>query len=260
MNTPSIPKSPLVYIGYIPFFGRIIRSIIIHYFRHTRLAYIVVKRMGALFLVDQHNKVDRSLLVKGEWEPQQISRLMQLINLHRPKNAPSIFLDIGAHGGLYSIILGKTEEFQQIFSFEPDRINMAQLYANLFINGLADKISVVQAAAANRSGTAGFVSCRGRDRGLSHLLADPGATADTTVEAVRIDDMIKQKDAFIAAKIDVEGYEMGVLEGMEDLIKSNSCVLQIEIKDDLDAILELTRSYGLQPAGQVHYDYYFVKP
>ena len=119
MNTPRIQKSTLVYIGYIPFFGRIIRSIIIHYFRHTRLAYIVVKRMGALFLVDQHNKVDRSFLVKGEWEPQQISRLMQLINLHRPKNAPSIFLDIGAHGGLYSIILGKTEEFQQLFSFDP---------------------------------------------------------------------------------------------------------------------------------------------
>ena len=40
--------------------------------------------------------------------------------------------------------------------------------------------------------------------------------SDTTVDAVRIDDLIKQKGVFVAAKIDVEGYESGVLEGMED--------------------------------------------
>ncbi len=245
MTIPRVQKSPLVLIGYIPFLGRIIRSILIQHFRYTKLEYLVVKRMGALFLVDQHNKVDRSLLIKGEWEQEQICRLRELINRYRPKDTSSIFLDIGAHGGLYSIIVSKNYEFNQIFAFEPDSINRAQLHANLFINGLVDKICVVQAAATNRSGTIGFVSCRGRHRGLSHLQLDSRMLSDTTVDAVRIDDLIKQKGVFVAAKIDVEGYESGVLEGMEDLVKSNSCVLQIEIQDKLASIIEITGSYGL---------------
>ncbi len=258
-NVPSY-NSPLVLIGNIPFLGRIIRSILIHFFRHTRLAYLVVPRMGGLFLVDQENKVDRSLLVKGEWERKQIRRLKQLINQHRPKNAESIFLDIGAHGGLYSIIVGVGEGFNKVFAFEPDRLNLAQLYANCFINGLTGQINIVNAAATDRSGTLGFVSCKGRDRGLSHLQSDSDPIANMRVDAVRIDELIKQRGAFIAAKIDVEGHEIGVLEGMENLIRANSCVLQIEIKDNMASVTKITEGYGLQASGQIHSDFYFIKP
>jgi FkbM family methyltransferase len=232
---------------------------LIHYFRNTQLDYLVVSRMGALFLVDQENKVDRSLLVKGEWEQEQVRRLWQLVDQHRPVGSDSMFLDIGAHGGLYSIIMCKNYVFKQVIAFEPDKTNMAQLHANLFINGLIEKIRVVPAAATNRNGTIGFVSCHGRHRGLSHVQPDSASAADSTVEAVKIDDLIKESGMFIAAKIDVEGYERGVLEGMENAIRSNACVLQIEINNDVLSIMDIVRDYGLSPAGQIGNDYYFVK-
>ena len=44
-------------------------------------------------------------------------------------------------------------------------------------------------------------------------------------------DVIKDKNNIIAIKIDVEGFELSVLQGITNLIKNNRIFLQIEIFD-----------------------------
>ena len=43
------------------------------------------------------------------------------------------------------------------------------------------------------------------------------------------DDILKYNDKSLAIKIDVEGHEIYVLKGIEKLLKSNKCILQIEL-------------------------------
>ena len=52
------------------------------------------------------------------------------------------------------------------------------------------------------------------------------------ISQVRGDDLIKDVDSFIAIKIDVEGFELSVLQGIKNLIKNNKIFLQIEIFDE----------------------------
>ena len=40
---------------------------------------------------------------------------------------------------------------------------------------------------------------------------------------------MKFKKNNVAIKIDVEGHELNVLKGIQDLLKSNNCIIQIEI-------------------------------
>ena len=43
------------------------------------------------------------------------------------------------------------------------------------------------------------------------------------------DDYVKLTDEKISIKIDVEGHELNVLKGIQNTIKKNQCILQIEI-------------------------------
>ncbi len=214
-----------------------------------------------MFLVDQQNKVDRSLLVKGEWERYQIIELERLIREFRPGYSRSVFLDIGAHGGLYSILLKKLNLFDEIFAFEPDPLNLAQLHSNLLINGLTSGIKIIPCAASKADGTVGFVSCQGRHRGLSHMTDASDIKSEFAVQAVKVDSVVPYKGAFIVAKIDVEGFEADVLAGMKDVIRDNACLLQIEIfQERLKAVTQITEERGLKIIGNIENDYYFYKP
>ncbi len=261
MKSESRYFSPLVVIGEIPILGRMIRSVIMKFFRETKPPFLVVSRMGALFLVDQQNKVDRSLLVKGEWERHQIIELERLIRKFRGGYPRSIFLDIGAHGGLYSILLQKLNLFDEIFAFEPDPLNRAQLHSNLLINGLTSAIKIIPCAASKADGSVGFVSCQGRHRGLSHMTDASDVRSEFAVQAVKVDSVVPYKGAFIVAKIDVEGFEADVLQGMEDVIRDNACLLQIEIfPERLKDLNQITKERGFNIITNIKNDYYFYKP
>ena len=260
MKSESRYASPLVLIGDIPFFGRIIRSVIMKFFRATKLPFLVVSRMGVLFLVDQQNKVDRSLLVKGEWERHQIIELERLIREFGAGYSRSVFLDIGAHGGLYSILLKKLNLFDEIFAFEPDPLNLAQLHSNLLINSLTSAIKIIPCAASKADRSVGFVSCQGRHRGLSHMTDTCDVKSELAVQAVKVDSVVPYKGVFIVAKIDVEGFEADVLEGMREVIRDNACLLQIEIfQERLKGVTQITEEFGLTIIKNIENDHYFYK-
>jgi hypothetical protein len=49
------------------------------------------------------------------------------------------------------------------------------------------------------------------------------------------DKILNFKNEAIAIKIDVEGHEVNVLKGLQNILENNKCILQVEIfKDKLD--------------------------
>ena len=61
--------------------------------------------------------------------------------------------------------------------------------------------------------------------------------------------LIKEK---IAIKIDVEGHELNVLQGMRDIIEKNKCVLQIEVfQKNYDELNKFLISLGYKKTYEV---------
>jgi FkbM family methyltransferase len=213
------------------------------------------ERMGALFLLDQLNLVDRTLWIRGAWESEQIDFLGQLIADNQSRMPKMVFLDVGAHAALYSILMANAFAFDKIVAYEPLPENLAQLRANLFINGFLDRVAVVEKAVGDHVGTASFIGASDRNRGVSRLasvkepVAASGAAIDVAVTRIDVD--FKTDNALIVAKIDVEGGELDA---------NNSFILQVECNDARKGELHaLMSSHGCAFVKAIEEDHYFTR-
>jgi hypothetical protein len=114
--------------------------------------FTVENRQGLLLLLDRKSYIDSWLLVRGSWERPQIEYLSSLITRYCTTEE-AIFLDVGAHAGLYSLILRKAAKFERIIAFEPDPRNLAQLYANLLMNNATQAVEVLPIALSSFDNT-----------------------------------------------------------------------------------------------------------
>ena len=139
---------------------------------------------------------------------------------------PDIFVDVGANVGLYSCILGRRHLVPQVLALEPDKLNFSRLGANLALNGLAAIVEARAIAAGARSATMAFAPAGPENRGVSKL--GPVEAGGYDVIVAPLDDLLHIEDRKIVVKIDVEGYELEVLEGAERLFRRNKGFAQIE--------------------------------
>lgn len=144
-----------------------------------------------------------------------------------------VVYDIGANMGYISLMLAKRVcRDGRVFAFEPAAEAFELLQLNVSLNRLAN-VKLLNAAAADR---AGQVSLRVTGNlSMSSIVwhgSDPSATA-VTVPTVAIDDLIDDGELlppkFI--KIDVEGAEGMVLQGMKRTIASQNPVIFLECSD-----------------------------
>ncbi len=231
--------------------------------RALGMRFIVARRMGALFLLDSLNLVDREMLVGLGWEVRQLACMKALAQQYRKGGKPAVFLDIGAHGALYSILLAMHLDFDRLVAFEPSPSNLVQLRANLLMNGLAERVEVIAKAAGENAGRLKFIEAYERNRGASRLVdeASPmtGARSVISVDVSRVDAEVQIKNSFIVSKIDVEGAELGVVRGMSGLFAENDIVLQVESNDRLfDALVSELAKHGFRFLGAIREDRYFT--
>lgn len=213
--------------------------------------YAIYHYLGVRMLLNPENFTDRQIAYFRDCESRQIDALTR----HLAAFGCDLFLDIGAHKGLYSLIVNHRRLAHRIAAFEPDVRNWRNLQANLLLNGVGDRIAVYAKAAAARSGTVAFHYGAADKTGRSRVVpADSGPT----LEAVALDDLFDDRGQRLAAKIDVEGYQIEVLRGMEALLAGNRCFLQIEADDtaSADLIAYMTKR-GFQYKGRIDIDHYF---
>lgn len=237
-------------------------SIMKRYARTFKGRYIVEKRMGVYLLMDRINKVDSHLLFGGVWEPEQLRFLKELVCKHKRSGEDVVFLDVGAHGALYALILDKEINFDQIIAYEPVPINLIQLRANLLMNNCLRKVQVIDKAVSDQDGTTKFIVSREKNRAHSRMIEfriEPDEEM-IDVEVTTIDNTVGRSGALIVAKIDVEGNEGKVIAGMCNTIKNNRAILQIERNKDSPVDLdELLTPLGMKRIHSIGPDNYFVK-
>jgi FkbM family methyltransferase len=253
--------SPPEFLMSIPLIKRWIPSILRRYARIFRHRFVVERRMGALLLIDQVNAIDRNLLTKGAWERPQLDKLKQLIRKYRQDAQKVTFLDIGAHGALYSIILAQEKLADRLVAFEPEPTNLIQLKANLFMNDMVDRIELIEKAVSDKSARISFYTAtqRGGSRMTEHHHMSENA-ARIEVEADRLDVLVDVSDNLIICKIDVEGSELTVLAGMEKTIATNRGLFQIEsFTSSFPALKTRMEQLGCVYLETIDFDHFFLK-
>jgi FkbM family methyltransferase len=207
--------------------------------------------IGFPLLLDRCNYIDSRILQYGGFESALIHGFLDRLN----QVGASVFVDIGANIGLYSLAASRLAGIEQIVAFEPEPRNFAQFSGNLFLSELVERVDLRREALSDRAGRASFYVDR-EHSGVSGFTPNAKASRPITVETARLDDMFDWNGLVIGMKIDVEGAEAQVLAGMDRILRSNKVLLQIEIFPDnfsrVDAIL---MGLGFSPGQQISQDH-----
>lgn len=143
-----------------------------------------------------------------------------------------VFYDVGANVGFFGLIAARIVGAEgAVYAFEPLPHVAAEARANAERNGLAN-VEVLEVAASDREGTASLVVTE-HPGGATLSETDVGddAVGRVTVRTVRLDDLVGAGTVRPphAVKIDVEGVELAVVEGLRRTLTEHRPVLVCEL-------------------------------
>lgn len=144
-------------------------------------------------------------------------------------------VDVGANIGLFTLAAcDGVGPSGKVFSFEPLPRNHSILATNLEINHFTNAI-VEEIALSNTDGSQDLFSFGTDNVSLSHSVGESGETTASRTEVRRMDSLMFDcgVDRIDVAKIDVEGAEHLVLQGMSGLMREQLPTLIMEVHPDL---------------------------
>lgn len=182
---------------------------------------------GHIMALDMRDASTVAMWQDGFYEPETTKHLLE--NVSRGQAC----LDIGANCGYFTLLMARAVGPQgQVVSFEPNQEISRILRWNVKKNGY-ENIQVRNEAVSNKSGTAQFYR-HPQWHGMSSLFLRESGSVVQQVNTVRIDELSLPHVDWV--KIDVEGAECIVLQGMQDTLKRSSNVhVVIEFEPDQDA-------------------------
>ncbi len=254
------------FISRVPVVRGVLRLAITAYSRIFKGRYSIERRMDLLLLLDRENAIDWQLTLSGEWERPHLTKLLDLARQQLPHSRNgAIFLDIGAHWGLYALKARQSGMFEQVVAFEPDPQNYAQLQANLFLNAAETGIRAFPLAATDRDRTFSLFQRNPHNRGATRVV-DTAGGGTGTVRGVQVDSLVDVSDTLLVIKIDVELHELETIAGMASLLAKNRFVMQIEIWDTpreeserrLKYLSDLFAGHGAGLVHSIDHDYFFA--
>jgi FkbM family methyltransferase len=149
------------------------------------------------------------------WNPEEYSAFRAAVR------SGDVVVEAGANVGAYTTLFGKwVGPSGRVFAFEPDPVACDGLRRHVALNGLGDIVTVVPAAVSD--GRAPRLRFRlFASSGISRVAGvgeEPGGSVQE-VDATSIDRFCAERRVLPSVmKIDVEGAELGVLQGARETI------------------------------------------
>ncbi len=176
------------------------------------------------------NEIARFLLrgLKARFRDQKCE--FDVIRRHvRPGD---IVCDIGANKGSFVLWLSRWCGGGRVIAFEPQPLFAARLAAVCRALKL-DNVTVEAKAVYSHSGAQDLFVPSGHSPGASLTQKTVEATSFTTlsVPVVALDDYFAESDKVALLKIDVEGAELGVLQGAERILRRHAPLLVFECEN-----------------------------
>ena len=134
-----------------------------------------------------------------------------------------LFVDVGANAGTYSLLAAKLA-CGDVIALEPCKAAAQSLKLNLALNGVEDRVEIIEKGASDKVGALRFTTNMGA---LNRVTTHDGPNS-VECRVAPLDDILAGK-APILIKIDVEGHERWVIEGARKAFASPGLVaVQIE--------------------------------
>lgn len=159
----------------------------------------------------------------------EVNELNALRDEFAEKGKGKMFIDVGAHIGTYSIVLGKV--FDQVFAFEPEPHIYNILCANMALHNLSYKSTLLNCPVSDKVETVNYVMLdsfggnnycykEGEVDDWKELYSHCTDKTVFTQDALMLDCFKFENVGLL--KIDVEGFELNVLRGAVDMLKRNN--------------------------------------
>ena len=187
------------------------------------LGNAIFKIKNCLFQLNPNSLIDRYLLIEGDYEEEIFLKASSAVA------EGGIFLDIGANFGLFTIQLAKIKGVN-VISFEPSPRELTRLFYHLQINNL-NNVVIFPYCLGDENAKIKLNVFDESNPGKNSVLPLFNSNKIVEVDCYRIEDLINfkywEKIKFI--KIDVEGLEYQVLNGMGTFLDSYKGTIAIEI-------------------------------
>lgn len=210
--------------------------------------------------LNETDNLSRHVLSGKLWEPHILS-LITLITYLFPQGTELNMIDVGACFGWHTLHMSRFSA--NVLAFEPYHKAYTQLKNNIEKNGITN-IQIYNVALGNETKTSYLCTASNDNLGDGFLDIGPDAThihksgelvklTKQKVSCCKLDDFyIPYKVHFM--KIDVQGYELMVLEGADMFLKTHRPLIAIELEDpcsllfgyDSGDIIRKIRSYDYE--------------
>ena len=150
-----------------------------------------------------------------------------------PFHAPATVLDVGAHKGFFTLFASRgIAAGGRVVSVEPASSNVEALRRHLSLNGLEDKVQVLQAGVGAENGTAWLYSGAPENRSLYTRAGgnDPGGES---VDVLSLEEVFRRAglERVDFLKMDCEGAEYAALYAAPDALLAKVRCLSLEFHD-----------------------------
>jgi FkbM family methyltransferase len=163
--------------------------------------------------------IQRQIYFRGFYELRETKLIKQLLR------TGDTFIDIGANIGWYTVFVAHAVGTQgRVIAFEPSSQICDHLKHNVNLNSLQN-VNVERIALSNQNGEAVFSGFSSKNEGGGAIIPKPEGLklgASENVQTLRFDDYAhsQQLGKVRLVKIDVEGAELMVLQGMSDALRN----------------------------------------
>jgi FkbM family methyltransferase len=198
---------------------------------------------GGRVKVDYREEIARLLLLYGAYEAAETAAVRDLAT------PASIAIDVGANIGMYAVALATAVgRHGAVWAFEPVPQTSEKLRANIALNGL-NNVEVVAAAAGDTGGIADIrLANDSAYASLVHAKKGRATGRIISVPMRTLDEVWQERGCPTVSfcKIDVEGAELPVLEGAQQVLAA--CRPALLLEADHGAELDALSSW-LEPRG-----------
>jgi FkbM family methyltransferase len=201
---------------------------------------------GLRYRVPINDVVGRLLYTHGAFEKVALDRVLEAFG---SGPAPRM-VDVGAHYGSFAIpAAARMGPHGRVLAFEPNPETRGILEGNIHLNGLGQRIQVLPYAALDRDTELSLEVVHVGNSGTAKL---GGPQGRLKVPCRRLDDVpeVKALDHLDIVKLDVEGFELEAIAGMERTIERHRPVVVFEVNDDRVAGWLSARGYEVFAIGR----------
>ena len=191
---------------------------------------IVINKYGQKMFIEAGDFIGKKIVKHGIYDGETIDLIQKVVTLSQAQ----VMLDVGANIGNHSLAFSTFAE--KVFSFEPGEKAFNLLSRNININQL-NNVTVFNFGLSNHDQQTTLYTENSGNLGESslykHNLVDKEFIENTVTlkrgDAFAHEHELSQLD-FI--KVDVEGHEREVIEGLSDTIKKFRPIVQLEWESD----------------------------